>query len=202
MTRAVALLYALTAFGGMILGSTDMNDIYRHMAYIFLWLPHGFKYPWGYFVLYGILLIAPPAVLLFSGIGTLAPSARRIRVFLISLGLTLPFILCTFVLHVAGARTALYVAGPIASILVFLSFKGIPYEKCALWSSTSLLVCRLYMIGWHLGHLSPTTLGSYIRWAECESVCSGLALVSVCIATIRLVYIARERRVAGETFAA
>ncbi len=200
LTRVLAGLYIFTAIACMILGCIDVNDIYRHMAYFFRWAPKGFRYPWGYFVSYGVLLIAPAAVLLLSGIG-MWTSTKRARAVLVTLGFTLPFILVAFIPRVAGGWTALYVAGPTASIVAALGYRGISYGKCAFWSSATLLACRVFIL-LRTRITYPPTLGSYLLWGQVEMTCSGLVLFCVLVSAARLALRARESRRTRKTFAA
>lgn len=204
--RAQGLLYGVTAIASMTMGYADLEDIYRDAARTSHMLKvagaHHYNFAWTYFAGWGIVLLVPPSLLIFSAIGIWETSGRRIRAFLSAIVVSLPFVLVTFVWHSNGVRTALYVAGPMASLMVFLASRRISLEKTAFWSSAVLVATRAHMIFWHLGYLNPSTLGSYVRWAECEAICSALAIASILGATIRLAYVWRGARAGRGTFAA
>jgi hypothetical protein len=128
----------------------------------------------------------------------LVPSLSRMKVWLASLGITIPFVVATFA-HPFGFKTLLYIGGPIASILAPLAYKRISYEKCAFWSSATLFVLRLVRNYADFDRFYTILPGSYLLL---RLACLALAFVCLCVAAIRLIYFARASRLARKTFAA
>lgn len=187
--RAVAVIYALTAIACMALAYFDMKGIYRQDVYFSHWLGRGAsRYLWEDLVFYGIVLIAPAALLLFSSFGTFAVSVSRIRIALLAFGVTLPFVMAICLPHPWGGRATLYVAGPAASILAALAHKRISYAKIAFWSAVALLVARSFIIYSRLGSEFTPTFGSYVLWGEVEFTCAGWMLLIVFMSAIHLAH--------------
>jgi hypothetical protein len=205
LTRILGMLYLVTALACIFLACTDLTDNYREMARLMAPLgPGRFWYLWYDLVGFGVLLIAPAAALLFSGIGVLTTLANRIRVFFISIAVTLPFIVATCLPHVHGFRATLYVGGPVASILASLTYRRVSYEKCAFWSSAVLLASRLFTIYSQMGHVYvySSIVGSYMLWGEIQFTCAGLVLFCLGAAAVRLARVWRVARNSRKTFAA
>ena len=201
-TRALAFLYGVTAVAAMILARCDVKDIYRFDVYIAKWLgPPGAWYSGADLVRYSFILIAPGAVLLFNNFGLFVSSASRIRTFFLTLGFALPVILITCIPHPHGGRAALYVGGPTASILAAVAYRKISYEKCAFWSSVTVLLSRIFVLRWELPRYTPT-VGSYVLWGQLEFSAATLSLLCAVLSAIRLVYFARAEHHARKTFTA
>jgi hypothetical protein len=205
LTRRLAWLYILTAVSCMALACMDVSDIYRVDVHLLSMLrppPWRSWYLWTELVFNGVSLIAPEAALLFCGVGISSSSESRVRAFGISMGFVLPCITITCLPHLHGGRAALYVAGPIASILASLAYKRVAYEKCAFWSSAVLLGSRLFIVYSRMNDVYTPIVGSYMRWAEIEFTGAGLALLCALLSVIRLAYSARVSRLARKTFTA
>lgn len=203
LARILGLLYLVTALGCILLACVDLTDNYRETAR--LMLPLGRRaiwYLWYELVGFGVLLIAPAAALLFSGVGTVATSAGRIRIFFISLGITLPFVIIACLPHTYGFRATLYVGGPVTSILAALAYRRVSFEKCAFWSSAAVLASRLFIVHSQMTYIDNPMVGSYVLWGAIQFACVGLVLLCVAAAAIRLAYSWRTARNARKTFAA
>jgi hypothetical protein len=189
----------------MALACMDISDVYRldtHLLYFPALVHRRAWYLWAQLVSYGVLLIAPAAALLFSGVGQLGASARRIKVFLLTTAITLPFILVACLPHTHGGQAVLYVAGPVASILASLAYKSVSFEKSAFWSSLTLLGCRIFVGYSRLDYVYTPLVGSYVRWGELEFAGLGLAFLCASLSAILLLRSTRVARMARKTFAA
>ena len=202
-TQTVAAIYALIALLCMALAYLDMKDIYREdINFSHLLGRRAPLYLWQELIFYGLILIAPAALLLFSSIGTFASSASRIRVFLTALAITLPFVMAICVSHPWGGRATLYVAGPIASIMAALAYKHVSYVKIAFWSAAALLASRSFIVYSCLDRGFTPTLVSYMLWGEVEFTCLGCVLFVLLLSAVRVAYVVRAKHAARKTFAA